>query len=56
MRGIASINPEAYAIHALRVLMYKGAGPLAIIGDLGFLALFTILMIGLATAAFKRAL
>jgi len=56
MRGIASINPEAYAIHALRVLMYKGAGPLAVLGDLAFLGLFTILMIGLATAAFRRAL
>ena len=56
MRGIASINPEAYAIHALRVLMYKGAGPIAVLGDLAFLGLFTILMIGLATAAFRRAL
>jgi ABC-2 type transport system permease protein len=56
MRGIASINPEAYAIHALRVLMYKGAGPLAVIGDIAFLGLFTALMIVLATAAFRRAL
>jgi len=56
MRGIASINPEAYAIHALRVLMYKGAGPLAVLGDLAFLGLFTVLMIGLATVAFRRAL
>ena len=56
MRAIASINPEAYAIHALRDLMYKGAGPTAIIGDLAFLAVFTGLMIALATVAFKRAL
>jgi ABC-2 type transport system permease protein len=56
MRELASINPEAYAIHALRVLMYKGASPLAVIGDLAFLGLFTILMIALATAAFRRAL
>jgi len=26
MRSIASLNPEAYAVHALRVVMYKGAG------------------------------
>jgi len=56
MRTIASINPEAYAIHALRDLMYKGAGPLAVIGDFAFLALFTGIMIILATLAFKRAL
>ena len=56
MRTMASINPEAYAIHALRVLMYKGAGLPAVIGDFGFLALFTGLMIMLATAAFRRAL
>lgn len=56
MQSIASINPEAYAIHALRDLMYKGAGPAAVIGDFAFLALFTGLMIALATVAFKRAL
>jgi len=56
MQRIASINPEAYAIHALRDLMYKGAGPTAVIGDFAFLALFTGLMIALATVAFKRAL
>jgi len=36
--------------------MYKGAGLHAVIGDFGFLALFTVLMIALATAAFRRAL
>ena len=56
MQSIASINPEAYAIHALRDLMYKGAGLTAVIGDFAFLALFTGLMIALATVAFKRAL
>jgi ABC-2 type transport system permease protein len=56
MRTLATINPEAYAIHALRVLMYKGAGITAVIGDLAFLALFTGIMIALATAAFRRAL
>jgi len=56
MRAMASINPEAYAIHALRVVMYKGAGLPAVIGDFAFLALFTGIMIALATAAFRRAL
>ena len=56
MRSIASINPEAYAIHALRGLMYKGAGLTAVIGDFAFLAIFTGFMVALATVAFKRAL
>jgi ABC-2 type transport system permease protein len=56
MRTIASLNPEAYAVHALRVVMYKGAGLPAVIGDFVFLAIFTGFMIVLATAAFKRAL
>lgn len=56
MRSIAFFNPEAYAIDALRVVMYKGAGLPAVIGDFAFLAVFTGLMILLATMAFKRAL
>lgn len=56
MRSIAVFNPEAYAIDALRAIMYKGAGPLTVIGDFAFLALFTGVMVLLATAAFKRAL
>ncbi len=56
MRSIAFFNPEAYAIDALRVVMYKGAGLSAVIGDFAFLAIFTGLMVMLATLAFKRAL
>jgi ABC-2 type transport system permease protein len=56
MRSIAYLNPEAYAIDALRSVMYKGAGLFAVVGDFAFLALFTGLMVVLATAAFKRAL
>jgi ABC-2 type transport system permease protein len=56
MRSIAYVNPEAYAIDALRSVMYKGASLPAVIGDFAFLALFTVLMVALATAAFKRAL
>jgi ABC-2 type transport system permease protein len=56
MRSIAVFNPEAYAIDALRLVMYKGAGLPAVIGDFAFLALFTGLMVLLATAAFKRGL
>lgn len=56
MRTIAFFNPEAYAIDALRLLLYKGAGLTAVIGDFAFLAGFTCLMVLLATAAFRRAL
>jgi ABC-2 type transport system permease protein len=56
MRSIAFLNPEAYAIDALRSVMYKGAGLPAVVGDFAFLAVFTGLMVLLATAAFKRAL
>lgn len=56
MRTIALFNPEAYAIDALRVVMYKGASLPAVIGDFAFLAVFTGLMVLLATTVFKRTL
>jgi len=56
MQQISVINPETYSVHALRLLMYKGAGLQAVAGDFVFLALFTVLMIGLSVLAFRRAL
>jgi ABC-2 type transport system permease protein len=56
MRTIALVNPEAYAVHALRLLMYKGASLTAVLGDFAFLAVFTGIMVGLATVAFQRRL
>ena len=56
MRSIALVNPEAYAVHALRLLMYKGASLAAVLGDFAFLAVFTAVMVGLATLAFQRRL
>lgn len=56
MRSIAVLNPEAYAIDALRLIMYKSASLPAVIGDFAFLGVFTGLMVLLATVAFKRAL
>jgi ABC-2 type transport system permease protein len=56
MRSMTVVNPEAYAVHALRLLMYKGSSFAAVIGDFAFLAVFTIIMCGIATLAFKRAL
>jgi len=56
MQQIAAVNPEAYAVDALRLLMYKGAGLTPVLGDFAFLTGFTVIMIALATVAFKRAL
>ena len=56
MKEISAINPETYAVHALRLLMYKGAGVQAVAGDFVFLAAFTGLMVVLAIVAFRRGL
>ena len=56
MKEFAVINPETYAVHALRLLMYKGAGFQAVSGDFIFLAVFTSLMVVLAIVAFRRGL
>ena len=56
MQEIARVNPEAYAVDALRLLIYKGAGLGPVLGDFAFLTVFTVIMIALATLAFKRAL
>jgi ABC-2 type transport system permease protein len=54
MRQISIINPETYSVHALRLLMYKGAGIEAVAGDFVYLAAFTGLMLVLAIVAFRR--
>ena len=54
MQEVTVINPETYAVNALRLLMYKGAGLQAVIGDFAFLAIFTGLMVTLAVLAFRR--
>jgi len=56
MQEIAKVNPEAYAVDALRLLIYKGAGLTPVLGDFAFLTVFTVIMIALATLAFKRTL
>ncbi len=56
MKQISVINPETYAVHALRLLMYKSAGFQAVAGDFAFLGAFTVLMVVLAVIAFRRGL
>lgn len=50
------MNPEVYVVHALRLLMYKGASLTAVLGDFVFLVVFTGLIMALATIAFQRRL
>jgi ABC-2 type transport system permease protein len=56
MKDISVINPETYAVHALRLLMYNGAGFGAVAGDFAFLGVFTCLMVILSLFAFRRGL
>ncbi|MBI5183990.1 MAG: ABC transporter permease [Nitrospinae bacterium] len=52
----SKINPETYAVHALRSLIFKGGDFSAIKNDFIFLILFTILMLLGAIGIFKRRL
>ncbi|MBU4263285.1 MAG: ABC transporter permease [Proteobacteria bacterium] len=50
----AKVNPEAYAVHALKTILFKGTGISSISHDLAFLACFTIVMMTTAVLSFKR--
>ena len=54
LKAFAKVNPEAYAVHALKALIFKGADIVAIKGDLVFLVIFTAIMLTIATFTFKR--
>jgi ABC-2 type transport system permease protein len=56
MKEFSVINPETYAVHALRLLMYSRAGFGAVAGDFAFLGVFTGLMVILSILAFRRGL
>jgi ABC-2 type transport system permease protein len=56
MRVISKADPFTYAVHAFKVLLLKNAGLNAIAYDLGFLFVFTLVMMTLATLLFKRSL
>ena len=56
MKDISVINPETYAVDALRLLMYNGAGFGAVARDFAFLGAFTGLMVILSLIAFRRGL
>ncbi|MFQ5598175.1 MAG: ABC transporter permease [Nitrospiria bacterium] len=56
LRAFSKINPESYAVHALKSILFKGVEWQAVQGDLIFLLGFTGAMFFLSTATFKRTL
>ncbi len=56
LKAFAKVNPEAYAVDALKAILFKNAGLADISGDLLFLALFTAATMGIAIVTFKRTL
>ncbi|MBI5696115.1 MAG: ABC transporter permease [Nitrospirae bacterium] len=56
LQSFATVNPEYYAVHAMKAMLFKSV-PLSVIsGDLMFLAGFTLVMMSLAVVTFKRTL
>jgi ABC-2 type transport system permease protein len=56
MRVISTADPFTYAVHAFKTLLLKNTGLVAIAGDLTYLLVFTVVMMFLATALFRRTL
>lgn len=56
LRVFSKVNPEYYAVHALKSLLFKDNPISVVYGDLLFLVLFTGLMMTLAVLTFKRTL
>jgi len=56
LKMFAKINPEAYAVHALKSVLFKGVSLCDIFGDIAFLCVFTGVMMSTAILTFKRTL
>jgi len=56
LKAFANVNPETYSVHALRAILFKGAGLWAVKEDFLFLAVFAVITITIATLTFKRGL
>jgi ABC-type multidrug transport system permease subunit len=54
LRSISYIDPFTYAVHALKALLLKNAGFSAIYSDVLILTGFSIVLVGLSVAFFKR--
>ena len=56
MRAIATVDPFTYAVHAIKNLLLKNTGLVAIAGDLTYLLVFAAIMMFAATLLFRRTL
>jgi len=56
LQAFATVNPETYSIHALKAVLFKGAGLGAITGDLLYLAGFSFTALTISILTFKRTL
>ncbi len=56
LKSFAMVNPEAYAVDALKALLFKNAGLTTILADIGFLMVFMAVMMMAAIMLFKRTL
>ncbi len=56
MRAIAAVDPFSYAVHAFKSLLLKDTGIMAVVPDLAYLAVFSLVTMSLATLLFRRTL
>jgi ABC-2 type transport system permease protein len=56
LKAIARLDPFTYAVHALRVLLLKGAAVSVLLPDLAFLGLFATAMLTGSVLLFRRTL
>jgi ABC-2 type transport system permease protein len=56
MQAIAAVDPFTYAVHAFKNLLLKNTGMGAIVGDLAYLTLFSVVAMTAATLLFRRTL
>jgi ABC-2 type transport system permease protein len=56
MRVLSRVDPFTYAVDGFKQLVLKNTGLGPIAGDLAFLALFSVLSLGIATSLFRRTL
>jgi ABC-2 type transport system permease protein len=56
MKAIAVADPFTYAVHGFKQLVLKNTGLMAIMPDLAFLGIFTVLAMAIATLLFRRTL
>lgn len=56
LKAFAKVNPETYSVHALRSLLFKGAGLYSVKGDILYLAVFAVVAVFFGMVFFKRSL